>query len=133
MGELINKIYNWYTFTRKYAVTVGKNVHLNGKIRNHGMGHIEIGDNVGINSGAKYNPTAGDGETHFRVWGKAKLVITSGAGLSNVSITAREYVEIGERATIGAGVMIADLDFHSIYKDKRMDPTDYGECAVFIA
>ena len=124
-------VINWYNFKRR-GLSHGNNFHTHGLIHIHGKGPIEVGNNVSIISGTKYNSSTGDGATHFRVWGKAKLVIKDGAGISNSAISVREYVEIGEGVAIGSGCVIMDLDFHPIDPADKGVLDDLGKSAPFI-
>ncbi len=125
------KLINWYN-CKKHNVHMGEASKMTGVVHFHGCGPIMIGKDVSIVSGEKYNPTVGEGSTHFRVWAKAKLVIKDHAGISNTSISAREYVEIGEGVAIGAGCVIMDLDFHSVDPADRGKYDDLGKVAPVI-
>lgn len=104
-------------------VSYGKNLSINGLIHINNMGgEIVIGDDVVINSGTEFNPAAGEGASWITVKRNAKLIIGDHVGLSNVSITSWDYIEIGENAAIGTNVVITDSDFHSLDEYERLDP-----------
>lgn len=59
----------------------------------------------------------------------AKIFIGNGVRASGTTICARESIYIGDRCVIGADVIIADTDFHSLNAAERSSAKD-AECAL---
>lgn len=116
----------------RHGVTFGKGVVVNGSIYIHNQGRIEIGNNVTINSGERFNPVGGHTRTRLIVYPGAVLRILDGAGISNSTIVARSLVEIGASAMIGGSCNIWDTDFHSLDPEIRGQQEDYGKCSPVI-
>ena len=108
-----------------WGVKHGPHWKIRGRLHLHGRRHgIEIGDYFMCNSGLRYNPTSGGGETHITVGPKGKLIIGSHVGISNLCLTANNLVRIGNYTMIGSNCMITDTDFHAIdpiVRKKEMD------------
>lgn len=58
---------------------------------------------------------------------KARLIIGERVGMSAVTITAHELIEIGDDSQIGAGTVIIDSDFHSLSPTVEARHTQLGE------
>lgn len=114
---------------KKHKVILGENVQLNGELYLHGRGEYKIGSNVVINSGPEENPTVGSVYTHLNARKGGKIVIGNHVGISNVSITAKECVQIDEYAAIGAGTILMDTDFHPVSYEQRMENPSNGACS----
>ena len=54
----------------------------------------------------------------------AELAIGNHSGISNTCIHCHQSITIGEYVNIGAGTMIFDTDFHSLYWKDRQEGTD---------
>lgn len=111
------------------GVRCGRNFRVNGIIYIHNRGTIEIGDNVTINSGDRFNPVGGQTIARFIVYPGGTLRISHGAGISNSTIVVQSRVEIGERVMIGGSCNIWDTDFHSLDAAIRGTPEDRGASA----
>lgn len=81
-------------------------------------GIVTIGENVEINSAYWANPIGGGKKTQFQLLG-GNITIGNSVGLSNVSITSKTSVTIGNKTMIGAGTVIYDTDFHPIDPQRR--------------
>lgn len=57
-------------------------------------------------------------QTQFQLLG-GNIIIGDNVGLSNVAITCKTGVTIGNRTMIGAGTVIYDTDFHPIDPQRR--------------
>ena len=114
--NIFNSIWNFFQL-RLNGVKHGPHIRIRGRIHIHGQfcrrGGIEIGDYFVCNSGTRYNPTSGTGETHITVGKNGKLLIGSHVGISNLNLTANNEVRIGDYTMIGSNCMITDTDFHS--------------------
>lgn len=119
--KLIYKIYNVYSL-KKQDVFYGQNLCIHGKI--YIMGKVEIGNNVSINSGYKYNPIGGQGRTLLITHRQGWIVIGNNVGISNSAIVAVERVEIHDDVRIGGSCKIYDNDFHSLNFEYRMARLD---------
>lgn len=110
-----------------HGVKFGRNVIINGSIyiRNHGR--IEIGDNVVINSGHRFNPVGGQTFTRIIVRPGAELRIGNDAGISNSTIVVQSRVDISPGVMIGGSCNIWDTDFHSMDAGVRGGPKDCGK------
>lgn len=84
------------------------------------FGNIVIGKNVHINSHRIADPIGGDTKTMLLTGKNAKLILHDGVSISNATIFASEYIEIGEQTCIGGSVKIYDTDFHSINAEYRL-------------
>lgn len=60
----------------------------------------------------------------------AALRIGSGVRMSGTTICAADQVTIGDRCVIGADVIIADTDFHTLDPALRASPADAAHAAV---
>lgn len=116
--DIPNTIINLFNLKRK-RVKYNSNLKILGKLKLFGKGDIEIMDNVTIVSSSTWNPTAGGTYSALIVQPGGRIVIGSGTGISNASITAKEEVYIGKNVLIGSCCMISDNDFHPIYADDR--------------
>ena len=88
------------------------------------MGNIEIGRNVSINSGYKYNPIGGSDRTILFTHGNGKIIIGNNVGISNSAIVAADNITIEDNVMIGGNCKIYDTDFHSIKNEHRMQKPD---------
>lgn len=111
-----------------HRIRFGKNMMVNGRLYINNKGTIEIGDNVTINSGQRFNPVGGQSITRLIVYPGAVLRIHDGAGISNSTIVVQSQVEIGRGAMIGGSCNIWDTDFHSREAAIRGTADDKGEC-----
>jgi len=75
---------------------------------------ISIGKDFGCNSGLRYNPIGGDTCTILRTIDNGTITIGKNVGVSNVTLVARNKIDIEDDVVIGGGVKIYDNDFHSI-------------------
>jgi len=110
----------------KHNVAVGRDVRLNGVcyFTTSAGGKINIGDQVTINSGEKYNRIGGDTRTIIQTLGDGRITIGSNVGISNCAIICRESITIEDNVLIGGGAKLYDNDFHSIIPSVRNSPED---------
>lgn len=111
-------LYNSINFRRKH-VKKEKTAKIYGRVRLCGNGNLQIKDNARIISDWRANPIGGE-YTVFNLVGGG-IIIGENSGLSNIHITARESVIIGNNVNIGSGCMIYDNDFHSLRYDERVN------------
>lgn len=106
------------------SIKYGSNLKINGRLMVHGNGKINIGNNVTINSLARFNPTSGFDKTHLSAMNNAAIYIGNNCGISHANITAFKQINIDDDVMIGSGVKIWDTDFHSITYEYRMEIPD---------
>lgn len=118
---------HWSMFTNRvsmmlHGIQYGKCFTCCGSIffRKATGGSIVLGNNVSINSHRISDPIGGDTKTMLIVGNNGKLILHDGVSMSNATIFASNYVEIGEQTCIGGGVKIYDTDFHSSSAEKRL-------------
>lgn len=119
--EIPAKIYNRIEFVA-YHVKIPSKTEIHGRILIRGHGKIILGKNNIINSGFTYNPTAGVERTAFLIYQDALLSTGKNVGLSNVIISARSSITIGDYSIVGAGAKLYDHDFHPLdYRFRNPD------------
>lgn len=117
---VLDKLWN-YAMLRWKKVKHGKGLRINGRICIHGeKGNIQIGNNCVINSNENSNSTANGTHSHLVTRPNGKIVVGNNVGMSQVNITAFEYIEIEDNVLIGSCVKIWDTDFHSLNYDERL-------------
>lgn len=90
---------------------------------------VEIGKYVSIVSGVR-NGIDNAICCKINVKDYATLRIGHHSGMTNVVIQCHKSVTIGNYVNIGAGSMIFDTDFHSLYWKDRYDGTDVSKRAT---
>lgn len=115
-----------------HGVRYGSNVVINGRIHISNAGSIDIGDDVIINSGARFSPIGGQSVTRLIAYPGAVIRIHNGAGISNSSIVAQSQIDIGKNALIGGSCNIWDTDFHSLDASIRGTAEDRGASAPVV-
>jgi len=113
-----DKIYNFFTLKNK-KVSYATYPIILGKVYISGFGIIKFGEGVKINSSLSSNPIGGDTRTILSVDKGAILEIGNHTGFSNIAISCKERVTIGNNVKIGGGVKIYDSDFHSLNFEQR--------------
>lgn len=108
-------------------VSYGKNLTINGRIYIHNQGRIHIGNDVTINSGARYNPIGGQTKTRLIAYPGGTIVIGDRVGISNSTLVSRIEILVGDESLIGGSCNILDTDFHSVDPDVRKMPGDHGK------
>lgn len=103
------------------GVKVGKGFKACGIVYFRNFGKMQIGNNVNINSHRIADPIGGDTKTMLLSGVGGELILHDGVSISNATIFASKYIEIGEKTCIGGGVKIYDTDFHSSDADKRLN------------
>ena len=114
-----NYCYNKCVFTFN-RVAISKNWKVNGKLFLRNNGKMEIGENLMVNSGKRFNPIGGDIVTRLITQPNSILSIGNHVGISNSTIFCSERIEIRDYVYIGGGCKIWDTDFHSIHPDDRL-------------
>ncbi len=108
--------------SRLYGGTVNwpRSVRAAVPVRVDGVGHVSIGEGVGL--GYRPAPRLGSGEILIQARARgSRISIGTGTLISNnLSIIAMKSVEIGERCQIGDLVSILDCDFHEIDPTARL-------------
>lgn len=110
---------------KKYNVTVGENLSINGLIWIENKGSLTIGHDFRGNSGASHNPIGGDTKLRLIALNGATLQIGDGCRFSNSTLVARSSITVGNHVFIGGGCRIWDNDFHSIdarHRESTSDP-----------
>lgn len=124
--RLLDRLINIMTL-KINRVSYGKNLTINGRIYIHNQGQITIGDNVTINSGARYNPIGGQTKTRLIAYPGGVIAIGDRVGISNSTLVSRIEILIGDETLIGGSCNILDTDFHSVDPDTRKIPGDHGK------
>lgn len=121
---LPNWFYNRFVFWYK-KVSYKTFPKIIGRIFISGYGTIKFGEGVGINSNLFSNPIGGDTRTVISVDKGASLIIGDFTGFSNIAISCKERITIGNHVKIGGGVKIYDSDFHALdFEDRKNKATD---------
>lgn len=107
---------------KKQRIKHGKNLKIRGCI--YAMGRIQIGDNVSINSGTKFNPIGGQNRTLLVTHSTGKIVIGNNVGISNSALVSMDSIIIEDDVKIGGNVKIYDNDFHSLKYERRIQNLD---------
>lgn len=94
---------------------------INGNVKIHGNGIIEVGESVKINSSEPSNPIGGMTFTILASYDKGLLKIGNNVGMSNCAIVCREKIVIEDNVKIGGNVKIYDTDFHALDYDSRIE------------
>lgn len=113
-------------FTNKIAMRLqrvycGTGFRCCGSITFRNFGTTEIGNDIYINSHRLADPIGGDSKTILCTGKSAKIKLHDKVSISNATIYANKYIEVGEQTCIGGSVKIYDTDFHSIYAEKRLN------------
>ena len=98
---------------------VGESVHFNVPVRVNGKGSVKLFEKVAL--GYSKAIRSGSGTVLLQARDRNSVIII-GAGTktsNNISIVARERIEVGENCLIGDSVTIIDSDFHEICPTKR--------------
>mgnify|MGYP002477656844 CR=1 FL=1 len=116
------KLLNKYMFEIENINYQGDYNLFRGKIDiNNPNGFIDIGSNVSINSGTKYNIISGESETKIKTINNGQIIIMNNVGISNSLIISSSCIKIGRGTMLGGGCRIIDTDFHSLNSFKRSD------------
>jgi acetyltransferase-like isoleucine patch superfamily enzyme len=90
-------------------------------------GKFEIGNNLFIQSGNKYNQIGRQQRCFFVVKENGKLKIGNNVGMSSTAIICDKHIQIGDFVKIGGNVVIYDTDFHSLDSNLRHEKmNDYS-------
>lgn len=94
----------------------------------NGCGRVAVGARVVF--GCSKSPKLGDGTILLQARDAgAQIVIGEKTALSNnVSMIARQRIEIGRYCLIGDGVQVVDSDFHGIKPDERRNTFGETQC-----
>ena len=120
---------------KKNKVIFEKDIKIRGMIvvvrnaigqRKNNNSQIEIGKNVTVNSGKKYNIIGGDTKTIIRTINDGKIFIGNNVGISNSAIVSLKSITIEDNVLIGGGVKIYDNDFHPLEYNARKQ-NDFGK------
>jgi len=104
-----------------HGVTCGSGFKSCGGIFFRNSGILQLGNNIHINSHRIADPIGGDTKVMLICSTNASLILHDGVSISNATIFASNYIEIGEQTCIGGGVKIYDTDFHSSDAEKRLN------------
>ena len=106
---------------RHARVEIGSDIRITTPLRFQGLGHISVGRHCAIgepNAGALGEPVV----LHAR-HPESELIIEDSVFITNgATLVARDRIHIGERAMIGARVMVLDSTFHRIAPEERWEP-----------
>ena len=120
--KLVYRVYNYFynqVLLNVFKVTHGDNLRIQGRIFIRNKGKINIGENVKIKSGMRYNPIGCEVNTRLVAYRGGEIIIGNNVGISNSILISRSKVQIEDHVLIGNGCKIWDNDFHSLAVDKR--------------
>lgn len=123
-------VVNKFIFKIMGVNVTGKPKNIRGivTIRSSRKGSINLGNNVTIMSGKKYNIIGNDFRTVFRTLRNGKIELGSNVGISNSTIVSAETVIIEDNVMIGGNCQIFDTDFHPIaYLDRLEHDAEGGK------
>ena len=96
-------------------------------------GKIEIGRNLKLNSGARYNAIGGDTRAVFKTIGKGQIRIGDDVGISNSAFVSTTSITVGDHVMIGGGCRFWDTDFHPLsYEDRVLSYEAPGVSAPIV-
>jgi acetyltransferase-like isoleucine patch superfamily enzyme len=109
--------------------------------RLYGLPLVKVQRRASLQIGEKWiacsNPAANSlgvfQKVTIQVFGEGKLSIGKNVGMSGVSISCFDRIEIGDNVLIGSGALISDTDAHSLHYLDREDPTATAKAPVLIA
>ncbi|UZQ50358.1 acyltransferase [Clostridium kluyveri] len=104
----------------------GKPRHIRGVviIRSNKKRSIQIGKDIEINSGKRYNLVGGDTKLILRTLEDGKIIIGKHVGISNTALVSKNNITIEDNVMIGGGCRIWDTDFHSLNYANRVQSND---------
>ena len=82
---------------------------------------FSIGKNFIMNNGVRYSDSGLNGKCRIDVRDNAVLSIGDNVGMSDVTITCHQKINIGNNVLLGVGVQIRDTDNHSLNPEHRKD------------
>ena len=91
-------------------------------------GHMQIGDNVYINSKRIADPIGGQDRTIIQL-NNGNIRIGNRVGISNAAICSSNSITIEDDVCIGAGCKIYDTDFHSAIAEYRLQGNSHVKTA----
>lgn len=94
-------------------------------------GHMQIGDNVYINSKRIADPIGGQDRTIIQL-NNGNIQIGNRVGISNTAICSSNSIMIEDDVCIGAGCKIYDTDFHSAIAEYRLQGNSHVETAPVV-
>ena len=122
-------------FFRSFSIKkkiIAKGGRVLGKVDFQIDGNLEVGDNVILSGDGIDNKTY----TQIQVARNASLKIGTMSGCSQVSISCKDKVDIGNYVNIGAGSLIIDSNHHSTYwkdhEDRGVDARNARTAPVVI-
>ena len=121
--RILHRLFRWKAFVCAWyfegQLVLPKTCRLFVPILVNGKGRVVIGDRVSLGYGKA--PKLGDGGVLLQARDQnARITIGSRTHTSNnISIVAKESIEIGEGCQIGDQVTIYDSDFHEIAPEVR--------------
>jgi acetyltransferase-like isoleucine patch superfamily enzyme len=114
-------------FWRRNGTSIGNRVNFLGKpiIKLVTGSNISIGNECLLCSRSLQTALGVGHQIILRTLNKeAKLIIGNGVRMSGTTICAAKFVKIGDRCVVGADVIIADTDFHSLNAELRSSKDD---------
>lgn len=110
---------------KRQKVLINRSAIILGFPRVRNEGEIYIGDRVTIQSHPRYNETSIAVKTIIKVYHGGNLHIGSDSGISNIRISCRDSITIGENTLIGSDCKIMDSDMHPLDPiNRRQRPND---------
>ena len=84
-----------------------------------------IGEKFAMNNGVKYSDSGINGKCRIEVRDNGILTIGNSVGMSDVTITCHEKIDIGNNILLGVGTQIRDTDNHSLNPQDRLRGLDW--------
>lgn len=122
IATFINSLY-----IKHFKISVGSTPIFHGiiKFSCEKKNSITLGNNIVINSGAKYNPIGGDTRAILRTVRDGTITIMNNVGISNSCVlSGGGGIVIEDNVLIGGGCKIYDNDFHSLNYNNRISAFD---------
>lgn len=117
-----------YISLRMYGVKIGKHPRFCGLLQYNinPNSTMEIGSNCIIVSGGYRNEIGRNSKSYITLYDNACLKIGNYVGMSDITISCRKEIVIGNYVTIGGGVLILDSNAHCLdWKLRRTERNDY--------
>lgn len=130
--KVVNALTTYFTYIslRMYGVKIGKQPRFCGLLQCNiaPSSTFEIGDNLIIVSGGYRNEIGRNSKSYITLYDNSKLKIGDYVGMSDVTISCRKEIIIGDYVTIGGDVLILDSNAHCLdWKRRRTERIFYSD------
>lgn len=130
MNKIINAFTTYYTLAKlKFNhVKIGSHPRFCGMLHFfiHPKANLSIGNNIIVQSGSFRNEIGRNACSLFKIYKGASVIIGNYVSMSDVCISSRCAVKIGNYVTIGGDVLIIDSNAHVLdWKIRRTERQNY--------